>query len=146
MLTDRVKEHIQGLGDQQLAEYLAAGEQLYEPAAVDFAAEEFARRNLDTETADKLIAAAAASIETETAANEAIANEPLDRDGRALAFVSGILCPVMVHHTLGAWAKMKVRKEHRKAQETMRFFLFGLALDIAALAITALAQLWRQHP
>jgi hypothetical protein len=49
----------------------------------------------------------------------------------------------MGHHTLGTWTKMKFRNQQRQADQTMRLFLLGIALDAMDVAITILSRLAR---
>jgi len=133
MLTDRGKEHIRSLDDQELAEYIAAGESMYEPDALHFARQEFSRRNLDHDAVIQLEAEARFQLEAEAASREAIAAEPLDGGGKVLAFVAGLLGLAMAPHVFFKWNGMEARGEHRKARDAIRWFLWGLAINIAAL-------------
>jgi hypothetical protein len=57
MLRPEAEKHIQGLGEQELAEYIRAGTEFYQPEAIDFAMAEFRRRYPSSQRIDELEAA-----------------------------------------------------------------------------------------
>jgi|SRR5579859_3054702 len=135
MLTDRGKEHIQSLDDQQLAEYIAAGEQMYERDAIEFAREEFSRRNLDQGTVAQLEAEAKLQVEADVRVREAIAVEPLDGDGKALAFIGGLLGLALAPKAFFVWNGMETNGQYQRAKDVKRWFLLGLTINILALIL-----------
>ena len=135
MLTDRAKEHIQSLDDQYLAEYIAAGELMYERDAIEFAREEFSRRNLDQGTMAQLEAKAKVHQEAEASKRETLAAEPLAHDGKLLAFVGGLVGLAIAPRVFFVWNGMEAKGEYQKARDVIRWFLRGLAINIVALTI-----------
>jgi hypothetical protein len=135
MLTDRAKEHLASLDDGQLAEYIAAGELMYEADAIEFARDEFSRRNLDQGTVALLEAQAQLQLEAEAEWREAIAAQPLDGAGKVLAFVGGLLGLAVAPKAFFAWLRMDMNGERQKARDVKRWFLAGLVINIVVLVV-----------
>jgi hypothetical protein len=131
MLSEFSKEHIRSLSDPELAEYVAIGEQIYEPEAVTFAQQEFATRKLDERAVLDLQLQVKAQLEQEAAARQIAASAPLDFSGRLLAFIAGLIGIASLPTVFHVWVKMDIRGENQKARDTKRFFAWGFAIDLA---------------
>jgi hypothetical protein len=139
-LHDRAREHILGLSDSELAEYIAAGITLYEPEAIEFARKEFNRRNIDPSLAEQLQAEA---IQREnvrvTTASEAAAL-PLDGGMKFMSFLGGMFITSLLALMLllFAWHGYRQRGELRRASEMWRFVGYGFgAILLLGFVLTA---------
>jgi hypothetical protein len=126
-LHERTREHILSLSDEELADYLAAGTALYEPEAVEFAREEFARRNIEPGRAERITAEAAERAVEREARAEELALLPLTTGQRILSFLGGIFIGsiLVIVIMLFAWSGFRQRGELRRAGEMWRFVLYG---------------------
>lgn len=78
-----------------------------------------------------------ARIEQRLAETADLANRPLGRTGRILAFVGGCIgFPLLVY--LIAWARMRDRGEYRKALELWEFGALGFAATMAVGIVVAI--------
>jgi hypothetical protein len=136
MLRDAIQEHIRGLSDDELAEYVQAGVEMYEPEAVEFAREEFARRNLSPEMIVQKTEVARDRLAVAQAAEREAASQPLDRDSRLLAFTLGwtILTPIW----LFKWLGMQHRGEYQKSRDLLRFGFAGMGAFFVLIGIAML--------
>jgi len=135
MLHEQTREFITSLSDEQLAQYVAVGTEAYEPQAVEFAQEEFARRRLDTQRFVAVQEQAKAQIAEVKAQDAAIATMPLDRLSRFNAFIFGIfiLSPLYVL----IWLRLESAGAHRKAREIWRFGIMGFGAETVFLVALA---------
>ena len=148
-ISDRTREHVQSLDDQQLATYIAVGERMYERDAIDFARQEFSRRNLDGQTVVALEAEAARQDEAEAIQQKVIASEPLDGSGKVLAFIGGLFGIAFALKAFFVWNGMDMRGEYRKAKSVKRWFLLGFAFNVVVLTIVIIVSYsqWKsEHP
>lgn len=135
MLTDRAKEYIRSLDDLRLAKYIATGELMYEPEAIEFACEEFSRRNIAPAAVDQLDEYARRQVDSEIARENAIASQPLDGPGKLLAFVVGIAGVGFLREAVLVWYEMERKREYQKMKDGTRYFLLGFAIHIIALTV-----------
>jgi len=134
MLRDQVKEHISGLSDLDLADYIRIGSDAFAPEAVDFARQELERRNLDQFYRAELEEEAAVRGTERAIKTARRMAEPLRLRGRVLAFIIGMLggfhlfLDFFVDHGDG---------EYRRSQDRRKFMLLGLMTSILLLVIYA---------
>jgi hypothetical protein len=135
MLHAQTTKHILGLTDEALADYVATGVEMYEPEAVEFARQEFTRRNIDSALLAKAEAAVVALRRTYWAQAEQAAVAPTDWADKAIAFVGGMLFPLMRLPLVLWFLRLQGRGEHRKAVQ----WAIYAAIGAAAMMIFALA-------
>src|SRR5438874_285924 len=90
MLHEQARNHIVGLTDEELAEYIQGGTELYQHEALEFAREEFSRRNLSPEAIQRLAADASDHINSRNQVALESASRPLGSGGRIAAFIAGL--------------------------------------------------------
>jgi F0F1-type ATP synthase assembly protein I len=149
MLSELAREHIKRLSDQELAEYIATGEQMYEPAAVNFAREEWSARSLDPNAVSELESKAKVLVQAETAVRELRAEIPLDSSGKVLACVGGLIGIASLPFAFRVWVKMDIRGETCKAHDTKRWFMRGFMVNVLfwVVLIAVTYSRWKQqHP
>ncbi|HWE95943.1 MAG TPA: hypothetical protein VG269_18415 [Tepidisphaeraceae bacterium] len=136
MLSDANQKYIRGLSDDELAEYVQAGVEMYEPEAVEFARGEFERRNLSPELVVQKTEVAKVRLAGAKAAEREVASQPLDRDSRLLAFALGwtILTPIW----LFKWLGMQHRGEYQKSRDLLRFGFAGMGAFFVLIGIAML--------
>lgn len=135
MLHAETTKHIRGLTDEALADYVATGVEMYEPEAVEFAREEFARRNIDPALLARAQNAVVAVRHTYWAQAERGAVAPADWADKVIAFVGGMLFPLMWLPLVLWFLRLLGRGEHRKAVQ----WAICAAIGAAAMMIFALA-------
>lgn len=127
MLYERARDHISNLSDQDLAEYVKEGTEMYDPEAVAFARQEMERRGVSAEQLRELESQAEARIEQRNAEAEEMAKRPLGTTGRILAFAGGFIgFPLLIF--LIASGRMRDRGEYRKARELRHMGFMGFAV------------------
>jgi hypothetical protein len=147
MLSELAKEHICRLGDQQLAEYIATGEQMYEREAVEFARRQFAERRLNDQAVVHLKSEAHARVAADSALKEQIAATPMDWDGKVLSFIGGLLGIGGLPLVFRIWVRMDIRGQYRKAKDMKRFYFWGFAINMVVLATVFVVSYvrWREQ-
>lgn len=127
MLNPRTREHISGLNNQALIEYVTVGLDLYEPEAVEFAREELNRRNIAPELHAKLRVEVSHAVDAQMSEEIAKESRPLARWGRILAFVFGwaILSPFWLVIWFVIWLNMYLRHQYQAARDLWRFGFLG---------------------
>ena len=136
MLSQQTREYIQGLSDDNLSEYVAAGTTMYDPDAVAFAEETLSQRGLPAERISELAAASQVRLASRAAEIAEIQNRPLTATGRIIAFFGGCLgLPLLFF--LFTWVRLESRGERRKVRELWKFGFLGFASIVAfALIVT----------
>ena len=136
-----VKEHIEGLSDPELIEYVLTGTELYEPEAVEFARLEVGRRNLSLGADDQVTVDAAQRVLDRRISEFRAASRPLGWGARILAVcfgwsIFGVVCVAWVI----AWARMRKRGQTRKAADLWRFGFLGCSLMVGLVGLSLLPQ------
>ena len=141
MLYPETIEHIRGLGDEELAEYVATGVEMYEPEAVEFARAEFDRRQIDPALLARAQAGVVAIRHAYWAQAERAAVAPLDWADKAIAFVAGFFF-------LGTFVliglkimRLYERGERRKAAQWPIYAAVGAVAFVVFLLVAALTGL-----
>jgi hypothetical protein len=130
MLDEQVREYVTKLGDLELIEYVASSD--YQPQAIEFAREEFARRKLDSQQLADLQTKAQANAKVRALEETEFAAEQLGRGGRAIAFVAGM--GMFGVGGLALWVAMyhfKDRGQRQKIRDMWRCGWYGFATFIA---------------
>lgn len=127
MLNARTREHISGLNNEALIEYVTVGLDLYEPEAVEFAREELNRRNIEPELHAKLRVEVSHAVDAQVSAEIAKEFRPLARWGRILAFIFGwaILSRFWLVIWVVIWLNMYLRHQYQAARDLWRFGFLG---------------------
>jgi hypothetical protein len=145
MPSSYVESHIRGLGDEDLAAYIATGTAVYEPEAVEFARQELARRGLTTAQATEAVTRASARHTADKAADSKFANESLQTWEFVLysgLFVVDIIGLPLV---LIMWANFRQRGARKKSGQIWWCYLiakltcFGLLFALLASGLLHLA-------
>jgi hypothetical protein len=124
-LSDRVREHICGLSDEQLVTYIIVGIDVYEPQAVEFAREEFQRRALDPALVSKLTNEAVGRLQAEREAQAEAAGRPLDFLSIVFAFCAGFTVIGLFSLALRD-ARFRMAGEDRKSAQLWKSAGVGL--------------------
>lgn len=135
MLREQVRDHIVQLTDQALAEYLAAGADMYEPEAIAFATVEWERRSIEPRIAESLQHEMERRVAASGARAAKVADEPLELIFRLHAFWRGAAIPFGVLHLAISDAGYRRRGEVRKAKEMWKFGFYGFLTMVLVLII-----------
>jgi hypothetical protein len=135
MLHEKARTHITGLANDELAEYIRGGTDLYQEEAIRFAREEFARRNLSPEVVRELETEAIHRVAFRTLTNQEMASRPLGAFGKIAAFMAGFLSPggITVIILFIVSNGFKSRGEEGKAAEMWKCFRIGLLCWVVPL-------------
>ena len=125
MILEQTKQHILGLGDEELIEYTQAEAGTFTPEVVAFAWAELERRKLDPAVVKAVGEQAAFRIEVEAVQQRASARKPLGTTGRIFSFIAG-MCGGPLLLLLVAWLRFRERGEHRKNRQMWAFAFAGL--------------------
>ncbi|HET6252259.1 MAG TPA: hypothetical protein VFE47_31525 [Tepidisphaeraceae bacterium] len=140
-LPDQVRDYICSLSNEQLITYIVTGIDAYEPEAVEFAREEFQRRELDASVVATLESAAVSRVATERIAREEATSRPLESGDRAIAFVLGIFIEGLIHVWIKS-EKLRNAGEDRRSAETLKFGCAGFVTIFVLIIIFSLLH-WR---
>jgi hypothetical protein len=132
MLHEQVKEHISQLSDEDLAEYVEASPNQYEPEALAFAHFELERRNIDSTRAAVLHAEAKTHVATKAVEASAAEMLPLTVEQKVWSFIGGCFIGSLIALLLllFAWTRFRQRGEYLRASQMWRFVLFGVGFMI----------------
>jgi hypothetical protein len=141
----QVQDHIRGLSDDDLVMYIVTGAEEYEPEAVEFAHEEFHRRDLDPSRVAILEEVANRRRDVVVAARAEAAARPLDFSDRFVTFFHGATWLGMWRVILSSEA-FRIAGEDRKSSETWKFGCLGFVATIVAFVIWGLVgYFWLAH-
>src|SRR5689334_18756174 len=91
MIYKQVKDHIQGLSPEQLADYIRAGPGMYQPEAIEFARLELRNRGVHPDQVAQIEAEAQARAAAKVAGEIEVAHRPLAKPWKVLAFIGGFI-------------------------------------------------------
>jgi hypothetical protein len=136
MLTPAVKDYISGLNDESLTEYVSVGLAEYDPAAVEFAKQVLASRNIAPDQIQKLTAAMEVTQVVVAAEMAALETEPLSKKSRRLAVLGGcFMLGIGLPFLIAAWIHFRNRGERRKVRDLWICALTGFAWMWAFLIV-----------
>ena len=143
MLTDQARNYIVGLSNEELAKYLRAAPETYEPEAVAFARAEFDRRGLDPAVASRLDAEAAVLTSAEEIERASAAQRPLDGWGKTNAFLAGCFGLPIIPLLL-VQMRFRRRGEDLKIRQMWKLAFIGFGtMWLIGLAAIIIVVLWR---
>lgn len=122
-----IEEHIQGLTDIELLEYIEID--TYLPDAIEYARQELRRRKLSPEQ----LSALEKELLQEREQLKEIAHAPLSNISRVSALICGLFfgMPVIIFFPL--WQRFRVQGAFQKQKELWIFGLVGLVLGFIAV-------------
>jgi len=133
MFTEKTRHYIANLSDEDLMEYICAGEGTYDPDAIAFAKEEISRRGIDPTHIATLQAGATEKLVAAKADDDARASEPLDGWWRLVSVVFGGVILTPIGWLILLW--LGHRGFARKKQEFVRFSALGIGIGLLLNAL-----------
>jgi hypothetical protein len=121
----QVEQYISRLTDEELAEYVQSGTTKYDAEAVEFARRVLVGRGVPSDRLAALTASAGQRLIEQDADQMAVAQRPLNRSSRWLAFIAGFFSGIGVIPLLIAWGHFYASRQRQKGQDMWRSAFFG---------------------